>query len=129
MSNIIRTFLGIIGGFVGYFVGGCDSIVYTLLLFVIVDYMTGVFVAITTKTLNSEVGYKGIAKKVCIFLLVGVGNLIDVNVLGSGATIRTAVIFFYLANEGISIIENAAALGMPIPQKLIAILEQLNREE
>jgi len=129
MIDIFKHILAIIGGFLGYFLGGQDGIMITLLVFVVLDYITGVMVAIYQKKLNSEVGFKGIMKKVFIFLLVGIGNLIDVNVLGTGATFRTAVIFFYLANEGISILENAANLDLPIPEKLVSVLEQIKDQE
>jgi toxin secretion/phage lysis holin len=86
-------------------------------------------VAVLEKKLSSEVGFRGIFKKVLIFAFVGIGNIIDVYILKNGSAIRTAVIFFYISNEGISIIENAAKIGLPIPQKLKDILEQLNEEE
>ena len=91
---------------------------YALIVFVVADYITGVLCAINDKKLSSEVGFKGIAKKVLIFVLVGIGNIIDVSILKEGSAIRTAVIFFYLSNEGISILENSAHLGLPIPKAL-----------
>ena len=81
------------------------------------------------KELSSEVGFKGIAKKVCIFVLVGIANIVDTQVIHDGAVIRTAVIFFYLANEGLSILENSAIIGLPVPDKLKAMLLQLAEEE
>lgn len=115
-----------IGGWLGYFLGGCDGLIIALVIFVAVDYLTGVLCAIADKKLSSEVGFKGIARKVLIFLLVGVANILDVEVIGTGSILRTAVIFFYLSNEGISLLENAAHLGIPIPSKLKAALEQLH---
>lgn len=115
-----------IGGWLGYFLGGCDGLIIALVIFVAVDYLTGVLCAIADKKLSSEVGFKGIARKVLIFLLVGVANILDVEVIGTGSILRTAVIFFYLSNEGISLLENAAHLGLPIPGKLKAALEQLH---
>ena len=115
-----------IGGWLGYFLGGCDGLLIALVAFVIVDYITGVMCAVADKTLSSEVGFKGIAKKVLIFLLVGIANIIDVQVIGTGSVLRTAVIFFYISNEGVSLTENAAHLGLPIPEKLKAVLEQLH---
>ena len=115
-----------IGGWLGYFLGGCDGLIIALVIFVAVDYLTGVLCAIADKKLSSEVGFKGIARKVLIFLLVGVANILDVEVIGTGSILRTAVIFFYLSNEGISLLENAAHLGLPIPSKLKAALEQLH---
>ena len=115
-----------IGGWLGYFLGGCDGLIIALVIFVAVDYLTGVLCAIADKKLSTEVGFKGIARKVLIFLLVGVANILDVEVIGTGSILRTAVIFFYLSNEGISLLENAAHLGLPIPSKLKAALEQLH---
>lgn len=115
-----------IGGWLGYFLGGCDGLIIALVIFVAVDYLTGVMCAIADKKLSSEVGFKGICRKVLIFLLVGVANILDVEVIGTGSILRTAVIFFYLSNEGISLLENAAHLGLPIPSKLKAALEQLH---
>ena len=124
--NTIQLAFAAVGGWLGYFLGGCDGLLYALIAFVAIDYITGVMCAISDKTLSSEVGFKGICRKVLIFLLVGIGNIIDVQVIGSGGVMRTAVIFFYLSNEGISLIENAAHLGLPVPDKLKAVLEQLH---
>ena len=115
-----------IGGWLGYFLGGLDGLLIALIVFVALDYLTGIMCAISDKTLNSAVGFRGICRKVIIFMLVGVGHIIDVHVVGSGAALRTAVICFYLSNEGISLLENAAHLGLPIPEKLKLILEQLH---
>lgn len=115
-----------IGGWLGYFLGGSDGLIYALLTFVVIDYITGIMCAIADKRLSSEVGYKGISRKVLIFLLVGIANILDVYVLGNGSVLRTAVIFFYLSNEGISLLENAGHLGLPIPKKMMDILEQLH---
>ena len=115
---------------VGYFLGGCDGLLYALLAFVVIDYITGVMCAINDKALSSEVGFRGICRKVLIFLLVGIANILDVNVIGTGSVLRTAVIFFYISNEGVSLLENASHLGLPVPQKIKEVLEQLhNRAE
>ena len=114
-----------IGGWLGWFLGGYDGFLYALIAFISVDYILGVFCAILEKHLSSDVGARGIFKKVVIFSLVGVAHVIDQNIIGDGSAIRTAVIFFYLSNEGISIIENATRLGLPIPEKFKDILEQL----
>ncbi len=124
--NTIQLIFSAIGGWLGWFLGGCDGLLYALIAFVVIDYITGVFCAAADHKLSSEVGFKGICKKVLIFILVGVGNIIDVQIIGSGSVVRTAVIFFYLSNEGISLLENSAHLGLPIPQKLKDILEQLH---
>lgn len=132
MKNIINTLQLIItalGGYVGWFLGGFDGFMYALIAFVVIDYITGLMVAVLEKKLSSEVGFRGIFKKVLIFTLVGIGNIIDVYLIKNGSAIRTAVIFFYVSNEGISIIENSAKIGLPIPQKLKDILKQLNKEE
>ncbi|MBQ8383432.1 MAG: phage holin family protein [Clostridia bacterium] len=114
------------GGFLGWFLGGVDGFLYALIAFTVIDYITGVMCAITDKKLSSSVGFKGICRKVLIFTLVGIGNIVDVYVLGQGGVLRTAVIFFYLSNEGVSIMENSAHLGLPIPAKLKEVLEQLH---
>ena len=110
------------GGFLGWFLG----FLYALIAFTVIDYITGVMCAITDKNLSSSIGFKGICRKVLIFTLVGIGNIVDVYVLGQGGVLRTAVIFFYLSNEGVSILENSAHLGLPIPEKLKEVLEQLH---
>lgn len=118
-----------LGGYLGYFLGDFDGLLIALTTFVVVDYLTGVMVAIVQRKLSSEVGFRGICKKVLLFALVAVGHIIDTQILKDGAAIRTAVIFFYLSNEGISILENAALIGLPVPQKLRALLEQLREEK
>ena len=124
--NTIQLIFAAVGGWLGYFLGGCDGLLYALIAFVATDYITGVMCAISDKTLSSEVGFKGICRKVLIFLLVGIGNIIDVQVLGSPGVLRTAVIFFYLSNEGVSLLENAAHLGLPVPDAIKTVLEQLH---
>jgi len=124
----IQIVIAAFGGVIGGFLGGIDGFMYTLIAFVVIDYVTGIMCAIVEKNLDSEVGARGIFKKVLIFLLVGIANMIDVNVIGQGAILRTAVIFFYLSNEGVSILENAGRLGLPIPEKLKAVLKQLRDE-
>lgn len=127
--NILQTVFAAIGGYIGWFLGGVDGFMYALITFVVIDYITGLMVAVLERKLSSEVGFRGIFKKVLIFTLVGIGNIIDVYLINNGSAIRTAVIFFYASNEGISIIENSARIGLPIPQKLKDILKQLNKEE
>lgn len=123
--NWTQLSLAALGGFLGWFLGGVDGFLYALVAFVAIDYVTGIMCAIVERVLSSEIGYRGIFKKVLIFALVGVAHIIDQNIIGDGSIIRTAVIFFYLSNEGISIIENATRLGLPIPEKLRDVLEQL----
>jgi toxin secretion/phage lysis holin len=118
-----------IGGFIGWLLGGFDGFLYALIAFAVIDYITGVMCAIADKSLSSEVGFKGICRKVLIFILVGIGNIIDVYVLGDAGVLRTAVIFFYLSNEGVSLLENSAHLGLPVPDKLKDVLQQLHNKE
>lgn len=124
--NMIQILIAGIGGWLGYFLGGCDGLLFALVAFVVIDYITGVMCAITDKTLSSAVGFKGICRKVLIFLLVGIANILDVQVIGTGSVLRTAVIFFYISNEGVSLLENAGHLGLPIPVKIKTVLEQLH---
>lgn len=124
--NTIQLIFTAVGGWLGYFLGGCDGLLYALIAFVVIDYITGVMCAIINRELSSEVGFKGIFRKVLIFLLVGIANIIDVQVIGTGAVLRTAVIFFYISNEGVSLLENAGHLGLPIPEKIKTVLEQLH---
>ena len=122
--NVIQMVFTAMGGWLGYFLGGYDGLLYALVVFMVADYITGVMCAVSDKKLSSAVGFKGICRKVLILMLVGITNLLDVQVIGTGAVLRTAVIFFYLSNEGVSLLENAAHLGLPIPEKLKAILAQ-----
>ena len=120
----------VIGGYIGFYLGSIDAFIYTLLAFVIADYVTGVLRAGVERKLSSSVGFKGIAKKIVIFIVVGIGNLCDVNLIkGDGTMIRTAIIFFYIANEGLSILENTMAIGLPVPEKLREMLEQLKEDK
>ncbi len=118
-----------LGAIVGGFLGGKDGLLYALLVLVILDYITGVLNAIDQKRLSSSVGYKGIARKVLIFVLVGMANVVDVYILGKAGVLRATVIFFYISNEGISILENASYLGLPVPQKFQRVLKQLHQKE
>ena len=131
VCQIIKVAFATIGASVSYFVGGTDGFLYTLIAMVTVDYITGVMSAVVTKTLSSEKGYKGIFHKILIFALVGIGNMLDVHILKNGSIIRTAVVFYYIANEGISILENCTEIGLPVPKKLREVLMQLkqNQEE
>lgn len=128
--NWIQVALSALGGGIGWFLGGMDGFLYALIAFVVIDYITGVMCAIVDKKLSSNVGFRGIFRKVLIFVMVGIGNLIDTQLIGSGEALRTAVIFFYISNEGVSLLENAAHIGLPVPEKLKDVLAQLhNRTE
>ncbi|ABN52925.1 holin [Fervidicella metallireducens AeB] len=127
--NFIQAVFAAIGGYIGWLLGGVDGFMYALITFVVIDYVTGLMVAVLERKLSSEVGFRGIFKKVLIFVMVGIGNIVDVHLIKNGSAIRTAVIFFYISNEGISIIENSAKIGLPIPEKLKDVLKQLNKED
>jgi toxin secretion/phage lysis holin len=124
--NTVQLIFATIGGWLGWFLGGWDGLLYALIAFVVIDYITGVMCAIVDKRLSSRVGFKGICKKVLIFALVGMGHILDTHIIGSGSVLRTAVIFFYISNEGVSLLENATYLGLPVPKKIKVILEQLH---
>ena len=124
--NMIQMVFAAVGGWLGYYLGGCDGLLLALVAFGLADYLTGVMCAVSDRKLSSNVGFKGICRKVLIFLLVGIANILDVHVIGTGWVLRTAVIFFYISNEGVSLLENAAHLGLPVPEKIKAVLEQLH---
>ncbi len=125
VANTMQYIFATMGGAIGAAMGGYDGFLYALIVFVVVDYVTGVMVGILNKELSSRIGFRGIFKKVVIFSLVAVVHIIDTRIIQNGSVLRTAVIFFYLSNEGISIMENAALVGLPIPKKLRDVLEQL----
>ena len=124
--NMIQMVFAAVGGWLGYYLGGCDGLLLASVAFGLADYLTGVMGAVSDRKLSSNVGFKGICRKVLIFLLVGIANILDVHVIGTGSVLRTAVIFFYISNEGVSLLENAAHLGLPVPEKIKAVLEQLH---
>lgn len=126
--NGIQLVFAVIGGWMGWFLGECDGLMYALIAFVIADYVTGVMYAVSDKRLSSEVGFKGICRKVLIFVLVGMANILDMHVIGTGCVLRTAVLFFYISNEGVSVLENAGHLGLPVPARLLNVLEQLHED-
>ena len=126
--NGIQLVFAVIGGWLGWFLGECDGLMYALIAFVIADYVTGVMCAVSDKRLSSEVGFNGICRKVLIFVLVGMANILDMHVIGTGCVLRTAVLFFYISNEGVSVLENAGHLGLPVPAKLLDVLEQLHED-
>lgn len=124
--NAIQMVFTCVGGWLGWYLGGVDGPLYALIAFVVVDYVTGVMCAVSDKTLSSSVGFRGICRKILVFTLVGIANVLDTQVIGNGSVLRTAVIFFYISNEGISLLENSAHLGLPIPEKLKEVLEHLH---
>lgn len=124
--NYCKIISAFAGGVLGWVFGAVDSLIYALIAFVALDYITGVLLAIHDKKLSSEIGFRGICKKAMIFALVAVGHILDQYVIGTGSSLRTMLIMFYLSNEGISIIENAGKIGLPLPQKLKDAIQQLN---
>lgn len=127
--NVAQVVFAAVGGGIGWFFGELDGFFYALLAFVVIDYLTGVMCAIADRNLSSEVGFRGIFRKVLIFVMVGAGHILDAQVVGSGDALRTAVIFFYISNEGVSLLENAAHIGLPVPEKLKDVLAQLHDRE
>lgn len=127
MKNIISFITGTLATGLVYFLGGWDISLQILIVVVVLDYITGVCQAIYNKKLNSMVGLKGIVKKVGYFIIVAVAVMLD-RIAGNTGAIRTLVIYFFVANEGISIIENWGRMGLPLPQKLIDTLEQLKND-
>lgn len=127
--NVVQVVFAAVGGGIGWFFGELDGFFYALLAFVVIDYLTGVMCAIVDRSLSSEVGFRGIFRKVLIFVMVGAGHILDAQVIGSGDALRTAVIFFYISNEGVSLLENAAHIGLPVPEKLKDVLAQLHDRE
>ena len=127
--NVVQVVFAAVGGGIGWFFGELDGFFYALLAFVVIDYLTGVMCAIADRSLSSEVGFRGIFRKVLIFVMVGAGHILDAQVIGSGDALRTVVIFFYISNEGVSLLENAAHIGLPVPEKLKDVLAQLHDRE
>lgn len=127
--NTIQLIFTAIGGWLGWFLGGCDGLMIALIIFVVTDYITGVMCAIADKKLSSSVGFKGICRKVLIFILIGIANALDIYVLDHAGVLRTAIIFFYISNEGLSLVENSVHLGLPVPDKLKDVLKQLHDRE
>jgi len=124
LSKIV---FSILGGFMGWFFGEYDSFLYILVTFIVIDYISGVLLSIKEKKLSSEIGFSGIIKKISIFILIGMGNVLDSYLIKNGDILRTVIIFFYISNEGISILENISNIGLPIPKKLKSILEQIKK--
>jgi len=124
--SVFQLIFSAVGGWLGWFLGGVDGLIYALIGFVVADYITGLMCAIIDKKLSSEVGFKGICKKILIFAYVGLANILDVQIIKTGSVLRTATIFFYISNEGLSLLENSAYLGLPVPDKIKEVLQQLH---
>lgn len=129
MDKTLQYICAVLGGVMGFCFGELDGLFYALLAFVVMDYITGLIVAWRRKELSSAIGFNGLAKKVLIFCLVALGHIIDAYVLKTGAVLQSAITLFYIANEGISVTENAANMGVPIPKKLIDVLQQIKKDE
>ena len=129
LIGLLPKLMALLGSLLGFLLGGFDGYLYTLLGLILIDYLTGLALAVVRRQLSSEIGFTGIMKKTLMVVMVALGHLLDQNLLGGGATLRTAVIFFYAANEGLSITENLGALGFPMPDRLKKVLAQLSEEE
>ena len=125
----IQIAVSALGGWFGYFLGGVDGLLIALIVFMALDYLTGLMCAVLDKKLSSAIGFRGIFKKASILILVGIANIVDVHVVGTGSALRGAVICFYLSNEGLSLLENAAYIGLPVPERLKEVLAQLHRRD
>lgn len=123
-----KSIVALLSGIIGIALGGYDTLMYSLIVLVILDYATGVLLAIHEKKLSSDIGFKGISKKALIFVLITTGNIFDQYIIGSGNALRTTLLIFYISNEGVSIIENAGKLGMPLPQNLLSTIKKLNKK-
>ena len=126
MKTVFDSIFAVIGAFLGFYFGELDGLLIILCVFSVLDYLTGILSAIISKNLSSSIGFKGLLKKMLIFAFVGMANLLDVYIVGSGQVLRTAVIFFYLSNEGLSIVENAVEIGLPVPAALTGFLKKVN---
>lgn len=126
MKNLFNFITGTLLTTITYFLGGFDGAIKTLLMFILLDYITGICKAIVNKKLNSTIGGSGIIKKVGYLVVVALSSGLD-NITGSDGTLRTLVIYFFIANEGISILENWASIGLPLPKKILETLEQIKK--
>lgn len=127
MKHLINDVISVILTTFVYLIGEFDIAIQSLLIVMIVDYLTGIASAIYNKELSSKIGFKGIIKKFCYLLVVALSVVID-NLLGQSGLIRSLVIYFFVANDGLSIIENMAEMGVKLPQKLIDALEQIKKK-
>ncbi|MGJ9482082.1 phage holin family protein [Actinotignum sp. GS-2025e] len=125
----IQTFFAGLAGWLAAYLGGLDGLVYALIIFVAADYLTGVLAAIVERRVSSAVGFRGISRKILIFTLIGLAHLLDMHVIGTPGVLRAATIFFYLSNEGISLIENTTRLGLPVPEQIRAALDAITRRD
>lgn len=129
MNDVLKSVVSGVIGIAGFLIGEFDGLYKALLALIIADYITGVIVAIAKKQLSSEVGAKGIAKKILMLIVVAVANVLDVQIIGGGAGLRNITIIFYAANEVISLLENTGKLGLPYPPKFLDVLEQVKNKD
>ena len=129
--NDVRAFqlcFGVLGSIIGYSLGGIDDFLICLTIFVVLDYLTGVILAIIYRELSSEIGFRGILKKISIFIIIALATILDYKIIKLNGALRMGTIFFYISNEGISILENLADIGVPIPKKIVNVLKQVNTD-
>ena len=130
MDNIFKSIMAWICTIISFLFGDMEGMLIALIALIILDYISGVIAAAVEKRLSSEVGAKGIAKKIFMLLIVALANIVDINVIGDGHVLKTVTVVFYICNECISLIENAGRIGVPVPKKLLDVLEQLrDRDE
>ena len=129
MNNAVKSILAAFCAVFGFVFGDLNGIMVALVALIVLDYISGVIAAVVEKKLSSEVGAKGIAKKIFMLLIVAVANIVDINVIGEGHVLKSVTVVFYIANECISLIENAGRLGVPVPKKLLDVLEQLKNRD
>lgn len=129
MDNIFKNIMAGICTVLSFLFGDMEGLMVALIALIILDYISGVIAAAVEKRLSSEVGAKGIAKKIFMLLIVALANIVDINVIGDGHVLKTVTVVFYICNECISLIENAGRIGVPVPKKLLDVLEQLRDKD
>ena len=129
MDNIFKNILAWICTIISFLFGDMEGMLIALIALIILDYISGVIAAAVEKRLSSAVGAKGIAKKIFMLLIVALANIVDINVIGDGHVLKTVTVVFYICNECISLIENAGRIGVPVPKKLLDVLEQLRDKD
>ena len=129
MDNILKNILAGVCTVLSFLFGNMEGLMVALIALIILDYISGVIAAAVEKRLSSEVGAKGIAKKIFMLLIVALANIVDINVIGDGHVLKTVTVVFYICNECISLIENAGRIGVPVPKKLLDVLEQLRDKD
>jgi toxin secretion/phage lysis holin len=129
MKDFLQSFLSVLFSVAAFLFGSWSGLLIALVVFIIADYISGIAAAISQKKISSQVGAKGIAKKIIMLLIVALGHILDLYVVKTGDMVRDLATLFYIANEGISILENCGILGLPVPKKIADILAQLKEEE